>query len=68
MVKMHVLIIEAVLPGHHSGYLTHIAAAYMDAGHNVTVTAIQRDAAHPAIDRLKTQFGDAFSVMPLDDA
>ena len=68
MVKMHVLIIEAVLTGHHSGYLTHIAAAYMDAGHNVTVTAIQRDAAHPAIDRLKTQFGDAFSVMPLDDA
>ena len=64
---MHVLIVEAALSGHHSGYLGRIAAAYMEAGHTVTVTVLRRDASHPAIDRLKTQFGDAFNVLPIDD-
>ena len=64
---MHVLIIEAALTGHHPGYLGRIAAAYMEAGHTVTVTVLRRDASHPAIDRLKTQFGDEFNVLPLDD-
>ncbi|MCM2342310.1 glycosyltransferase [Rhodoferax sp.] len=65
---MHVLIVEAALTGHHSGYLGRIATAYMEAGHTITVTVLHRDAAHPAIDRLKMQFGEAFNVVPLDDA
>lgn len=64
---MHVLIIEAALTGHHSGYLERIAAAYMEAGHSVTATVLQRDATHPAIDRLKARFSGAFTVLPLDD-
>lgn len=64
---MHILIIEAALTGHHSGYLERIAAAYMEAGHSVTATVLQRDAAHPAIDRLKARFSDTFKVIPLDD-
>lgn len=65
---MHVLIIEAALSGHHSGYLGRISAAYMEAGHTVTVTVLQRDALHPSLGRLKTQFGVAFNVLPLVDA
>lgn len=64
---MHILIIEAALTGHHSGYLRRIAAAYMEAGHTVTVTVLRRDASHPALDQLKTKFGEAFNVLPLDN-
>ena len=65
---MHVLIIEAALSGHHSGYLERIAAAYMEAGRTVSVTVLQRDALHPAIERLQARFRAAFRVMPLDNA
>lgn len=65
---MHILIIEAALTGHHSGYLERIAAAYMEAGHSVTATVLQRDTAHSAIGRLKVKFGAAFNVVPLEDA
>ena len=65
---MHILIIEAALSGHHSGYLERIASAYMEAGHTVTATVLQRDAAHPAIGRLKSRFSGTFSVLPLEDA
>lgn len=65
---MHVLIIEAALTGHHSGYLGRIGAAYMEAGHTVTVTTLQRDATHPVIELLRARFGEAFNVQPLDDA
>lgn len=65
---MHVLIIEAALTGHHSGYLERIAAAYMEAGNSVTATVLQRDTSHPAIGRLQSKFGTAFNVVPLDDA
>lgn len=64
---MHILIIEAALTGHHSGYLERIAAAYMMAGHSVTATVLQRDTSHLAIGRLKSKFGSAFHVVPLDD-
>lgn len=64
---MHVLIIEAALTGHHSGYLERIVAAYIEAGHAVTVTVLQRDAVHPAIGRLESKFSAVFNVVPLDD-
>jgi len=65
---MHILIIEAALTGHHSGYLERIAAAYMDAGHSVSVTVLQGNAKHLAIERLKSTYGAAFNVVPLNDA
>jgi glycosyltransferase involved in cell wall biosynthesis len=65
---MHVLILEAGLTGHHSGYLERIAVHYIDAGNSITVTVLQRDTRHPAIDRLKRNYGAAFNVVSLDDA
>lgn len=64
---MHVLILEAALTGHHAGYLERITAAYIEAGHSVTATVLQRDATHSAINRLKARFSGAFSLLPLDD-
>ncbi len=64
---MHVLIIESSLSGHHAGYFERIAAAYIEAGHTVTTTCLQRDAAHPSVFLLKSKFGDAFNVLTLDD-
>lgn len=64
---MHILIIEAALTGHHSGYLEQIATAYIEASHSVTVTVLQQDGAHPVIDRLKIRFGGAFKAVLLDD-
>ena len=65
---MHILIIEAVVTGHHAVYLERIAAAYMDAGHVVTVTVLKRDTKHAGIGRLTSKYGSLFKVVPLDDA
>lgn len=64
---MHVLIIEATLTGHHSGYLERVAAAYLDAGHSVTVTVLKRDTSHAVIARLRSRFRAAFNLSTLED-
>jgi hypothetical protein len=64
---MHILIIEAALTGHHSGYLEHIAEEYLDGGNFVTATVLQRDATHPTIERLKEKYSSLFTVLSISD-
>ena len=64
---MHILILEAAMTGHHSGYIERIAAAYLEKGHSVTATVLRRDVMNPFNDRLKSRFGNAFKLLPLDD-
>lgn len=65
---MHILIIEAALTGHHSGYLERIAEAFLEHGHVVTCTVLQKDGEHPAIERLRATYAEAFRVQLIDDA
>ena len=65
---MHILIIEATLSGHHSGYLDRIASGYLDDGHFVTITVARRDVSHPVLVSLMHKFSNALNIVTLDDA
>jgi len=60
---MHVLIVEDVLTGHHSGYLARIASRYLTSGHIVTITVRKEFATHQSIVELEQHFSGALRVV-----
>lgn len=65
---MHILIIEAALTGHHSGYLERIATSFLQANHYVSISVLKSDIKHEALERLSNKFDGKIRLMPIDSA
>lgn len=48
--------------------MERIAASFLKSGHQVTVSILNSNLAHPSILKLKNIFGSDFDVFPIDDA
>lgn len=65
---MHILIIEAALTGHHSGYLERIVESFLKENHYVSVSVLENDMQHEALARLSRKFDGKLRLIPVDSA
>jgi glycosyltransferase involved in cell wall biosynthesis len=65
---MHIFLVETVMSGHHSIYMGRIAAGFIKAGHQVTVSVLQSDVQHPSVLQLQVEYGADLNIFPINDA
>lgn len=63
---MHILVIEPLFSGHHSGYFDRIVSYFCDQGHDVTAATLDTVLDHEVILAVKRRYPDAVEIVSIE--